>query len=161
MGSGKSSVGRLLARRYGWPCFDTDEMVAAALGMSISEIFAQLGEARFRQAETVVLRKLDASKAAIIVTGGGIVLRPENVGRLRELGTVVWLTVDFETLVGRLARRKNRPLLQTQNPTETIATLLEQRKKIYEEAADFVVDTSRLDHRQVAQTIHDGLQIIR
>ena len=161
MGSGKSSVGRLLARHLDRPRFDTDEMVEDALGMSISKIFAQLGEARFREAETAVLRKLDGSTGAIIVTGGGIVLRPENIKRLRELGTVVWLTVDLETLRGRLAHRKNRPLLQTPSSAETIAALLEQRRKFYEEAADLVVDTSRLDQREVAQAICDELQISR
>ena len=161
MGSGKSSVGRLLARQHGWSCFDTDAMVAAALGLPISEIFAQLGEAEFRKAETKVLQELDNEKAAIIVTGGGVVLLPENIRRLRELGTLVWLTADLVTLRRRLARRKDRPLLQTQNPAQTIATLLEQRKKNYEEAADLVVDTSQLDHREVAQAICDGLQVSR
>jgi shikimate kinase len=159
MGSGKSSVGRLLARRCDWPCFETDEMVAVALGRSISEIFAQLGEAEFRKAETKVLQELDTAKGAIIVTGGGVVLLPENIRRLRELGPVVWLTADLDTLQGRLEQRKNRPLLQTPNPAETIAALLEQRKKFYEEAGDLVVDTSRLSPKEVAQAICDGLQV--
>ncbi len=161
MGSGKSSVGRLLARQSGWPRLEIDEMVEKDLGMSINQIFAQLGEGEFRQAETDVLQKLGSGEPVIIVTGGGIVLRPENIERLRELGTVVWLKADLETLRGRLARRKNRPLLQTENPAATIATLLEERKNIYEEAADFVVDTSGLDLQEVAQANRDGLHIIR
>ena len=161
MGTGKSSVGRLLARQSGWPRFETDEMVEAQLGMPIDEIFARFGEERFRQVETDVLKKLDAKQNAIIVTGGGMVLRRQNVERLRELGTVVCLTANVGTLVKRLSRRRNRPLLQTGNPTETIATLFEQRKKFYDEAADFVIDTSRLNPEQVAEAIRDELQIPR
>ena len=161
MGSGKSSVGRLLAREEDLPMFDTDEMVAAELGMPIPDIFAQLGEERFREMESEVLQKLDGAKVAIIVTGGGIVLRSENVRRLRELGTVVWLRTNLETLRERLSRRQNRPLLQTQNRAETIATLLKERTKFYEEAADFAVDTSGLSHAEVAQAIRNGLQISR
>jgi shikimate kinase len=161
MGSGKSSIGRLLARQQNLPVFDTDEMIAAERGMAIPAIFAKLGEERFRQAESDIVRKLDGSKAAIIVTGGGIVLRAENVRRLRELGTVVWLKTDLAVLRERLAGWKDRPLLATQNPAETIATLLEQRTKFYEEAADFAVDTSHLSHEDVAQVIRDGLQVTR
>jgi shikimate kinase len=161
MGSGKSSVGRLLARQQNLSVFDTDEMVAAECGMAIPAIFRQLGEERFRQGESDVLRKLNPSKAAIIVTGGGIVLRAENVRRLRELGTVVWLKADLEVLRERLSRRKDRPLLATQNPAETIATLLEERTKFYEEAADFAVDTSHLSQEEVAQAIRDELQVTR
>jgi shikimate kinase len=161
MGTGKSSVGRLLARQYGWPRFDTDEIVAATHGISINEIFAQLGEAGFREAEAEVVRKLEAGKAAIIVTGGGIVLRPQNVERLRQLGTVVCLTAELEILQQRLSRRQDRPLLQTENPRETITMLFEQRKNLYEQAADFVVDTTLLNHEQVAEAIRDELQITR
>ena len=141
--------------------FDTDEMVAAEFGMPIPDIFAQFGEERFRQTESEVLQKLDGVKVGVIVTGGGIVLRSENVRRLRELGTVVWLRADLETLRERLSRRKNRPLLETQDPAETIATLLKERTKFYEEAADFAVDTSGLSHAEVAQAIRNGLQISR
>ena len=161
MGSGKSSVGRLLARQLGWPRWDTDEMVARELGRSIPEIFAEWGEARFRETESAVLRKLDPQENAIIVTGGGIVLRPENITRLRELGTVVWLRADLETLRERLSRRKNRPLLQTPDPASTIAKLLGERERFYEAAADFAVDTNGRDHLAVAEAVQDGIRIGR
>ncbi len=153
MGSGKSSVGRLLARRLNWPRFDTDEMVVAELGLSIPAIFAQLGEARFRDEETAALANLEVGPPAVIVTGGGIVLRPENVRRLRTLGTVVWLTAELAVLQERLARRKDRPLLQTPDPAATIERLLGERKPLYGAASDFAIDTSGLDHEQVAQAI--------
>src|SRR6059036_525434 len=102
MGTGKSAVGRLLALQEGWPRFDTDEMIATALKMPISEIFTRLGEERFREEETALLKKLEIVQPAIIVTGGGSVMRSENVARLRELGSVVCLTADPVTLLERL-----------------------------------------------------------
>lgn len=159
MGSGKSSVGRLLAQQLGWPRHDVDEMVAAELGMPIPRIFAQLGEARFRDCETEALARFQSVTPAVMVTGGGIVLRPENVRRLQQVGTVVWLTATLPVLVERLARRSDRPLLQTADPRATIAQLLADRQKFYENAAQVTIDTSELDHLQVAEAIKDELQL--
>src|SRR5882672_1305827 len=94
MGTGKSAVGRLLASQEAWPRFDTDEMIATALRMPISEIFLRLGEELFREEETAVLEKLTVVQPSIIVTGGGAVMRPKNVARLRELGSIVCLTAN-------------------------------------------------------------------
>ena len=159
MGTGKSAVGRLLALQKGWPRFDTDEMIATALKMPISEIFVRLGEERFRTEETAVLEKLEVVGPAIVVTGGGVVMRPENVARLRELGTIVCLTANPATLLERLGRRSNRPLLETENPAETLQTLLREREPFYQAAADFTVDTSALSHAQVAQSVRDVLAL--
>jgi shikimate kinase len=159
MGTGKSAVGRLLALQEGWPRFDTDEMIATALKMPISEIFTRLGEERFREEETAVLEKLEVVEPSIIATGGGAVMRPENVTRLRELGSIVCLTADPVTLLERLGRRSNRPLLQAENPAETMQTLLREREPFYQQAADFTVDTSSLSHEQVAQSIRNALAL--
>src|SRR4030095_778502 len=110
MGTGKSAVGRLRALQEGWPRFDTDEMIATALKMPISEIFTRLGEERFREEETAVLEKLEVVQPSLIVTGGGGARRAENVARLRELGRIACLTADPVTLLERLGRRSNRPL---------------------------------------------------
>lgn len=158
MGSGKSSVGRRLAQELGWPRFDIDQMIAATLGLTIPEIFARWGETRFRDEESAILAKLNTTTPAIIVTGGGIVLRPGNVNRLRALGTVVWLTAAQEVLQERLARTKNRPLLQTPDPAATITQLLAAREKFYAAAADHTVDTSELDHAQVAQAVRRAIE---
>jgi shikimate kinase len=157
MGTGKSSVGRRLADMTGWPRFDTDQMIATALGMSITKIFARLGEEQFREEESLMLEKLDSLQPSIIVTGGGVVLRRENVVRLRELGTVVCLTANLPTLLERLARRSHRPLLETENRAATVKILLREREPLYQEAADYTVDTSLLSHDQVAQSIQDSL----
>ena len=157
MGTGKSSVGRRLAHLTGWPRFDTDQMIATALGMSITKIFARLGEEEFREEESIALEKLNADQPSIIVTGGGVVLRPKNIARLHELGTVVCLTANLPTLLERLARRSHRPLLETGDRAATVKTLLRERQPLYEQAADFMVDTSSLNHDQVAQSIQESL----
>lgn len=153
MGAGKSSTGKALARQTGLACLDTDEMVSAKFGLSVTEIFTRLGEEEFRNAETEALRQLAGSASAIIVTGGGIVLRPENVRMLRKLGTVVSLEADAETLFGRISRRAIRPLLRTANPRATVVELLRVRDPLYRAAADVRVDTSRLTHDEVADAI--------
>jgi len=153
MGAGKSSVGRALARRTGLPRFDTDEMVSARFDLPVSEIFARFGERKFRDAETEILREFSATQAAIVVTGGGIVLRPENVTMLQALGNVVSLEADEETLFRRISRRATRPLLQTEDPRATMLELLRAREPLYREAADFRLDTSQLRHEEVADAI--------
>lgn len=159
MGTGKSSVGRRLAQVTGWPRFDTDQMIATALGMSITKIFSRLGEEQFREEESRALQKIDAATRSIIVTGGGVVLRPENVARLHELGTIVRLTANLPTLLERLARRADRPLLQTANPAGTVEALVRQREPLYEQAADITVDTTGCNHDEVARTIRDSLAL--
>jgi len=157
MGAGKSSVGRLLQRRTGLARFDTDELVAAEFGIPVPEIFAKHGEERFRDAETDVLRKLFLPYPTIIVTGGGIVLRKENVALLKRLGTIVWLAADEATLFERASRRADRPLLQTGNPRAAFSDLLRKRRSLYAAAADFEVDTSRLSHDEIADEILDKI----
>ena len=158
MGAGKSSVGRCLQKRTGLACFDTDEMVSSKLGLSISEIFAQHGEEHFRDRESDALQELRGAKPAVVVTGGGIVLRKENVDLLRELGTVIWLHANEEILFERASPRGNRPLLQSDRPRETFAELLRKRVPLYEKAADLQLDTSTLTHDQVADVILEKIE---
>jgi shikimate kinase len=153
MGAGKSSVGRTLARMTGLPRFDTDEMIASRFGLSVAEIFEKHGEEEFREAETEALLGLAANQAAIVVTGGGIVLRPANRRHLRELGTVIHLSAKEETLFVRIARRSTRPLLRTADPRATVTELLRSRLPVYREVADGEVDTTLLSHDEVAEKI--------
>jgi shikimate kinase len=157
MGAGKSSAGRALARKTGLPCFDTDDIVSARFGLSVTEVFARFGEEAFRDAESDALGRLPDGAPAIIVTGGGIVLRPENVARLRELGQVVSLVADEETLFSRISRRATRPLLQTADPRATLVELLRVRDPLYRAAADVRLDTSRLTHDEVADAILESI----
>ena len=153
MGAGKSSVGRCLHRRTGLTLLETDEIVVANFGMSIPEIFPKFGEPRFRQAETEALRSLATTEKAIIITGGGIVVRNENVELLKPLGVIVWLDADEETLFARASRKRNRPLLQTKNPRKTFSRILGARRPIYADIADVRVDTSALTDEEVAVAI--------
>ena len=153
MGAGKSSVGACLRRRTGLRLLDTDEIVASNFGMSIPEIFAEHGEKKFREAETEALRRVRTEEQTIIVTGGGIVLRKENVEILKSQAAIVWLDGDEETLFARVSRKPNRPLLQTKNPRETFLQILGARRPVYAKIADIRVDTSVLTDEEVAVAI--------
>jgi shikimate kinase len=153
MGAGKSSVGRSLQRRTGLARLDTDEMLATQFGIPIAEIFANVGEQKFRDAETETLRSLAPDRPTIIVTGGGIVLRAENVDLLKKVGTIVWLTADEAILFERASRRNDRPLLQKENPRAVFSELFRQRDPLYAAAADLRIDTSAKNHDEVADAI--------
>ena len=153
MGAGKSAAGHALAQKTRLPRFETDEIVSARLGLPIPEIFAAFGEEKFRDAETAALHQFSQEIPAIIVTGGGIVLRPVNVPLLRALGTVISLEADAETLFRRISRGAPRPLVQTENPRAGLVELLRRREPLYHSAADVRLDTSRLTHEEVADAI--------
>jgi shikimate kinase len=153
MGAGKSSVGRCLHLRTGLALLDTDELVAAKFGISIPEIFAEHGERKFRQAETEALRNLPTTEQAIIITGGGIVLREENIEILKRSGMIVWLDGKEKTLFARASRKQNRPLLQTKNPRKAFSEILGARRPLYANIADICVDTSVLTDQEVALAI--------
>jgi shikimate kinase len=153
MGAGKSSVGRCLHRRTGLPLLDIDEFVASKAGMSIPEIFAE-HEEEFREAETAALRQIRTEEErTIIVTGGGIVLRKENVEILKKQAVIVWLDGAEETLFERASRIPDRPLLQTKNPRKAFTQILGARRQLYAKIADIRVDTSVLTYEEVAMAI--------
>jgi shikimate kinase len=158
MGAGKSSVGRCLERRAGLARIDIDEAVTTEFGMPIPQIFEKHGEEKFRDAETETLRKLAPDRPVIIVTGGGIVLRSENVDLLKKLGTIFWLMADEETLFERASRRNDRPLLQKENPRKIFSELFSQREPLYAAAADFQINTSAKTHDEVAEAILNKLE---
>ena len=153
MGAGKSSVGACLRRRTGLGLLDTDEIVASNFGMSIPEIFAEHGERKFREAETEALHRMRTEEQTIIITGGGIVLRKENVEILRRQAVIVWLDGDEETLFARASRKRNRPLLQTKNPRKAFSQIRGARRPLYANIADIRVDTSVLTDEEVAVAI--------
>ena len=153
MGAGKSSVGQCLQRRTGLALLDIDEVVASNLRMSIPEIFAKLGENKFRDAETEALRHIPPGEPTIIVTGGGIVLRAQNAEILRNSGAIVWLDGDEITLFSRACRKANRPLLQTKNPRKTFSQILRDRRPLYESIAAIRINTSVLTNEEVAMAI--------
>lgn len=133
MGAGKSTIGKLLSQELGYRFFDTDTLIEQIAQQSISEIFASSGEAAFRQLETQVLSELSSYSRLVIATGGGMVLRQQNWSYLRH-GLIVWLNVPVELLYSRLKKDSSRPLLHTDNPQETLQTLLTQRQPLYAQA---------------------------
>lgn len=133
MGSGKSTVGDLVARRMGTYNFlDTDAILERAAGMSIPQVFETEGEEAFRVAEAQVLDSVHAHVRIVVSTGGGLVMRNQNWSKL-QTGLVVYLKVDPEVIMKRI-EGTDRPLLQTENPLETLQKLTEERKERYEQA---------------------------
>jgi shikimate kinase len=153
MGSGKSSVGRLVAGRLGFHFVDTDALIVQRAGREIAEIFASEGEERFREIETAALESLRPRERCVIATGGGVVLRERNRELLRALGFVVLISASEEVIFERVSRNAKRPLLQTANPRETVAALLAARQPAYETAAQWTLDNSTLSHAAAAEAV--------
>jgi len=158
MGAGKSSVGRCLQLRTKLALVDIDDIVASHFGTSIPEIFSKYGEQVFREIETQALREMAPAKQTIIATGGGIVVRKENMHLLKQLGIVVWLDCNEETLFERAWRSGNRPLLRAENPREAFARMLQARLPLYAKIAQIRVDTSMLTDEEVAVAIVSKLR---
>ena len=153
MGSGKSTVGRMLARRLRFRFLDTDKLVEERAHLRISEIFEKHGEADFRGRETAALTSLCGIRQHIIATGGGIVTVPENIPLLRSLGLVVLLTAEPDEIYRRVSRNSERPLLQVEDPRKRVLDLMASRQPFYEAAAHFRVDSTRLQHVDVTEKI--------
>ena len=159
MGSGKSTVGLLLAQKLQWTFLDTDQMVEQKEMKKISVIFEEHGEAYFRDLETLCLKELDnGSERQIISVGGGLPLRSENREMLKKIGKVIYLQAKPETIYARLKYNRERPLLQGDHPEEKIKTLLAQREEFYLEAADVVIDVDNLSHEEVIDAVEEKLK---
>lgn len=142
-GSGKSTVGRQLAKRLGIPFRDSDHEIEARIGCPIREFFEREGEAAFRDLEEEVIRELTAVGSGVLATGGGAVLRPANRERLRSAAHVVYLRSAPEELYRRLRHDTQRPLLQVADPLQRLRSLYEERDPLYRETAHFVIETGR------------------
>jgi len=157
MATGKTLVGCALAKRLGRPFVDVDLEIEREAGMSVAEIFGRFGEPEFRARERRALERLCALDTAVIATGGGAVVDSRNRAAMRASGTVVCLTADPDTILGRLGRGSERPLLADAEGRETrIRTLLGARAAAYGDA-DLVVDTSRRSAEAVADAIVEWL----
>ncbi len=157
MGTGKTAVGRELSRLLNMKIVDVDTEIEKSQQMTINEIFKQSGELRFREMETEMIRELSERKDVIISTGGGAVLRQENVDALRKQGIIVCLMATPETILKRTSHSSNRPLLQVEDPFEKIKELLDFRRPFYGKA-DIMIDTDGKTPRQIAEEIIDKMK---
>jgi shikimate kinase len=133
MGSGKTTIGQILAPQLEYRYFDTDTLIEQVVGQSIAEIFAESGEAAFREIETKVLSELCAYTHLVVATGGGIIKQQQNWSYLQH-GVVVWLDVPVEQLYQRLQGDTTRPLLRDPDPMGKLRSLLDQRQSLYAQA---------------------------
>jgi shikimate kinase len=157
MGTGKTAVGRALAKRLGRSFIDTDRLVEQQEGCPISDIFSRHGEEYFRDLEAGVIRAAVNRPPAVIATGGGALLREENRAVLKQGGLLIWLQADVETMVTRTKGRSNRPLLNVQDRKAQLAALLKARTPIYAKA-DLSVETSGQHVEEVTQMILNSIE---
>jgi shikimate kinase len=153
MGAGKSTTGKLLAERLGWPYLDSDDEIERQTGKTVPEIWKTQGEPAFRGEESRVLAEAATSEGPVIVSvAGGAVLDPENRAVIRRAGLVVWLRADVMTLARRVGAGAGRPLLEG-GPAAALVRLSEERAPVYAELADLVFDVDQLAPPQVVEKI--------
>jgi len=156
MGAGKTAVGRRLANRLDLPFIDADSEIEEAAGASISEIFAEHGEAYFRQGERKVIARLLENGPQVLATGGGAYMNPDTRANIKAHGLSVWLKADIKVLMKRVGRRDNRPLLAAGDPENVMKKLMEERYPIYAEA-DVTVESRDVPHDVIVGAVIDAL----
>ncbi|MBS0241109.1 MAG: shikimate kinase [Proteobacteria bacterium] len=156
MGCGKSSIGRRLATRLDMPFVDADDEIERSAQMTIPEIFAQHGEAYFRDGERRVIRRILESGPQVLATGGGAYINAETRAAIRGAGIAIWLRAELPVLMRRVMKRDNRPLLKVADPEAVMRQLMEARYPVYAEA-DLVVDSCDVPHEVIVDEIVDML----
>ena len=161
MGVGKTTIGRALADQMQLEFFDSDKEIEASTGADIPWIFDVEGEQGFRERELRMIDMLSKRKQLVLATGGGAILAKKTRKRLKKRGLVVYLRASIKQQVERTSRDKNRPLLRTENPEETIIKLMAQREPLYLEAAHIMVDTNRRNPRSVSAEIMRQIRMLQ
>ncbi len=152
MGAGKTAVGKVLAGKTGFEYRDADKIAETKAGMTVTEIFAARGEEGFRELESEILASLAKGERQVVSTGGGAVMRPANIETMKNGGVIVYLKASPETIWERVKHSKTRPLLQVENPFETVKELLSKRAHLYE-LADAIVATDGQTPAEIAGEI--------
>ena len=152
MGTGKTSVGRLLAEQLRFEFLDTDELIQSRTGRTINDIFVQDGEPAFRELERQVVEELATRQQTVISTGGGLPTQPDNLAKLKRHALVVCLWTAPEKIWERVKNQSHRPLLHAADPQQKIRDLLAARAPFYRQA-DVLVNTDQRSAREVAQQI--------
>ena len=155
MGSGKTTVGKELAVLLNCNFIDLDEIIEKKYG-KISDIIAQKGEAYFREAETQELKNLKEKEKFVLSTGGGIILKDENIEILKKIGQVFYLSAKSETIYGRIKNQNHRPLLNTKNPKKSIEEILNKRLEQYEKSGEKII-TDNKSTKEIAGEIYEKL----
>jgi shikimate kinase len=156
MGAGKSTIGRRLAARLHLPFVDADTEIEAAHRMSIPEIFERFGEPYFRDGEARVIARLLESGPVVLATGGGSFMREETRRRIGDKAISVWLKADADTILRRVKRRADRPLLQTADPAATIGRLITEREPFYQHA-DLTIASRDVPHDKIVEECIEAL----
>ena len=152
MGSGKTTIGRKLAVRLGYRFVDMDRFIEEEQQCKISQIFEERGEGAFRSLETELLNRLVRAENSVISTGGGVVTVEGNMAIIRSIGVSIYLKAGIEKIFERVSRNNKRPLLQTENPLQTIQDMMEKREGIYSQA-DHIIDTNSLSMGHIVSKI--------
>jgi shikimate kinase len=158
MGAGKSTIGRRLAARLRLPFLDADSEIEAAAGMSIPDIFETHGEPHFRDGEARVIARLLDNGPGVLATGGGAFLREETRDRIGRQAVSIWLKADVDTIMRRVKRRADRPLLQTADPAATVERLVGEREPFYQ-GADLTIWSREVPHEKIVDECIDALHI--
>jgi shikimate kinase len=157
MGAGKSAIGRVVASWLGRAFVDADREIEQVSRMSIPDLFEAYGESEFRALEERVIKRLLGEKGTVLATGGGAFMNPNIRTAIANCGVSVWLNADIDTLMERVAKRKNRPLLRTADPRAVMARLIAERYPVYA-TADVEVVTRDVRREIVAQEVLDALR---
>jgi shikimate kinase len=160
MGAGKTTLGKILAKKYQLDFVDCDKEIEDLAGAKIPLIFEYEGESGFRKRETYVLEQLCNKKGLLIATGGGAVLKEENKKIMRSKGIIVFLNATVKTQYHRTKKDKNRPLLKDGNPKEKLAELYKVRLPVYQELADITINANRNSIRTVIEDIQNKLKAL-
>lgn len=158
MGAGKTSVGRVLAKRLDKVFHDSDQVIEERTGVKIPVIFEIEGEAGFRTRESAIIDELTALPDVVLATGGGAILSDSNRARLKSRGTVVYLRATVRDLLNRTRHDRNRPLLQTADPRARLAELYEIRDPLYRDTAHVTIETGSQSLTSLVSRLHQMLQ---
>lgn len=158
MGTGKSTIARNMKRKYHMEILEMDETIVEREGMSIPDIFSIKGEMYFRDLETALLKEIQEKDNVVVSCGGGIVLREQNVESMKKSGYIVLLTASPETILKRVKRDENRPLLKGKKNVKAIQELMEARREKYESAADIQICVDQTDSRKVCIEIVNRIE---
>ena len=153
MGSGKTTVGKIVANELFLEFHDTDAKIEESTGVTIDWIFDIEGESGFRKRETLILKEVVALNSIVLATGGGIIIAEENRELLASRGTVFYLHTPLNTQIERTAKDKDRPLLKDKDPEKVLLDLQKTRQAMYEEVADHIIDTENKSGSEVANEI--------